>query len=301
MCDTFHPLRLTTFARDLDDGRYAYSWYENARGRGHAHAGRGPGGHHLAPVDGRLRAARPTGRTMGLSAASLCQTRGVESEASEKPPRRVRRDGGRRSAGPRDRLRRGPAGGSQSAKRRHGRVGQHRARPLGLVAGRDGAAQAGGPVVRAQVPADPRDAAGARPVPGLDARAVRGAEAAGRVLRRLERGAGLDQAGRAPGPDAVHQAVQVPHEAVLPAPARRPSSRAGRPTASRRTGRRSGCRRTRRCSSGPASGRRRRGRSSRRAAQRLAPTLAGRAQADLPRRRTGPARSRSCTRTAARS
>ena len=27
MCDTFHPLRLTTFARDLDDGRYAYSWY----------------------------------------------------------------------------------------------------------------------------------------------------------------------------------------------------------------------------------------------------------------------------------
>ncbi len=28
MCDTFHPLRLTTFARDLDDGRYAYSWYE---------------------------------------------------------------------------------------------------------------------------------------------------------------------------------------------------------------------------------------------------------------------------------
>ena len=28
MCDTFHPLRLTTFARDLDDGTYAYSWYE---------------------------------------------------------------------------------------------------------------------------------------------------------------------------------------------------------------------------------------------------------------------------------
>src|SRR5262245_7243707 len=30
MCDTFHPLKLTTFARDLDDGKYAYSWYENA-------------------------------------------------------------------------------------------------------------------------------------------------------------------------------------------------------------------------------------------------------------------------------
>src|ERR1700681_3874881 len=31
MCDTFYPLKLTTFARDLDDGRYAYSWYENAQ------------------------------------------------------------------------------------------------------------------------------------------------------------------------------------------------------------------------------------------------------------------------------
>ena len=28
MCDTFHPLQLTKFARDLDDGTYAYSWYE---------------------------------------------------------------------------------------------------------------------------------------------------------------------------------------------------------------------------------------------------------------------------------
>jgi homogentisate 1,2-dioxygenase len=30
MCDTFHPLRLTEFARELDDGRYALSWYEAA-------------------------------------------------------------------------------------------------------------------------------------------------------------------------------------------------------------------------------------------------------------------------------
>ena len=29
MCDTFHPLRLTTLAKDLDDGKYAYSWYES--------------------------------------------------------------------------------------------------------------------------------------------------------------------------------------------------------------------------------------------------------------------------------
>jgi len=29
MCDTFHPLRLTVLAADLDDGRYAYSWAED--------------------------------------------------------------------------------------------------------------------------------------------------------------------------------------------------------------------------------------------------------------------------------
>jgi homogentisate 1,2-dioxygenase len=29
MCDTFRPLRLTTFARGLDDGTYAYSWLED--------------------------------------------------------------------------------------------------------------------------------------------------------------------------------------------------------------------------------------------------------------------------------
>jgi homogentisate 1,2-dioxygenase len=28
MCDTFRPLKLSTFARDLDDGQYALSWYE---------------------------------------------------------------------------------------------------------------------------------------------------------------------------------------------------------------------------------------------------------------------------------
>ncbi|HZC30666.1 MAG TPA: homogentisate 1,2-dioxygenase, partial [Gaiellaceae bacterium] len=31
MCDTFNPLRLTTFARDLDDGTYWRSWYANAQ------------------------------------------------------------------------------------------------------------------------------------------------------------------------------------------------------------------------------------------------------------------------------
>ncbi|HVH51435.1 MAG TPA: homogentisate 1,2-dioxygenase, partial [Gaiellaceae bacterium] len=31
MCDTFHPLKLTQFAKELDDGTYWHSWYENAQ------------------------------------------------------------------------------------------------------------------------------------------------------------------------------------------------------------------------------------------------------------------------------
>jgi homogentisate 1,2-dioxygenase len=33
MCDTFYPLNLTKFAKRLDDGKCAYSWYENAQDR----------------------------------------------------------------------------------------------------------------------------------------------------------------------------------------------------------------------------------------------------------------------------
>jgi len=29
MCDTLYPLKLTKFAKELDDGKYAYSWYED--------------------------------------------------------------------------------------------------------------------------------------------------------------------------------------------------------------------------------------------------------------------------------
>jgi len=29
--DTFHPPKPTKFAKKLDDGKYAYSWYENAQ------------------------------------------------------------------------------------------------------------------------------------------------------------------------------------------------------------------------------------------------------------------------------
>jgi homogentisate 1,2-dioxygenase len=31
MCDTFHPLKVSAFAQDLDDGEYAYSWYDEPR------------------------------------------------------------------------------------------------------------------------------------------------------------------------------------------------------------------------------------------------------------------------------
>jgi hypothetical protein len=31
MCDTFYPLKLSKFAKKVDDGKYAYSWYENAQ------------------------------------------------------------------------------------------------------------------------------------------------------------------------------------------------------------------------------------------------------------------------------
>ena len=34
MCDTFHPLRLTALAGDLDDGKYVYSWAEDAAADG---------------------------------------------------------------------------------------------------------------------------------------------------------------------------------------------------------------------------------------------------------------------------
>jgi homogentisate 1,2-dioxygenase len=32
MCDTFHPLKLSKFAKSLDDGTYWRSWYESSAG-----------------------------------------------------------------------------------------------------------------------------------------------------------------------------------------------------------------------------------------------------------------------------
>ena len=49
MCDTFHPLRLTPLALELDDPAYAYSWYEAPEASGEAdERRRGSGGSDLA-------------------------------------------------------------------------------------------------------------------------------------------------------------------------------------------------------------------------------------------------------------
>jgi homogentisate 1,2-dioxygenase len=44
MCDTFHPLRLTQLARELDDGQYAYSWNEDLVKAGAESADQDPAG-----------------------------------------------------------------------------------------------------------------------------------------------------------------------------------------------------------------------------------------------------------------
>jgi homogentisate 1,2-dioxygenase len=49
MCDTFHPLKLTKLSRDLDDGKYMYSWAEDP-----------------APSDGRAPDDDPAGVTSHL-------------------------------------------------------------------------------------------------------------------------------------------------------------------------------------------------------------------------------------------
>jgi hypothetical protein len=41
MCDTVYPLKLSRFAKELDDGKYAYSWYENAEDGADAEASAG--------------------------------------------------------------------------------------------------------------------------------------------------------------------------------------------------------------------------------------------------------------------
>ncbi len=44
MCDTFHPLKLTALAAELDDGRYAYSWADDGASDGARNADDDPAG-----------------------------------------------------------------------------------------------------------------------------------------------------------------------------------------------------------------------------------------------------------------
>ena len=63
MCDTFHPLRLTKLAQDLDDGKYAYSWYEepDAVRRQVGRTRIRPASRHTSDATPRRPAGRATG------------------------------------------------------------------------------------------------------------------------------------------------------------------------------------------------------------------------------------------------
>ena len=63
MCDTFNPLKLTKLAKELDDGEYAYSWYEEP-GRD-AHVRPGPGGSDVTPLSRRGHGRR--GQSVGAA------------------------------------------------------------------------------------------------------------------------------------------------------------------------------------------------------------------------------------------
>ena len=73
MCDTFHPLKLTKLAKELDEPDYAYSWYEEP---GESHVRPGPGGGDVTPL------RRP--RRLGLGVG------GLSIRHSPPPPRRDR-------------------------------------------------------------------------------------------------------------------------------------------------------------------------------------------------------------------
>jgi len=44
MCDTFHPLKLTRFAEDLDDGKYWHSWADDSASDGASTSDEDPAG-----------------------------------------------------------------------------------------------------------------------------------------------------------------------------------------------------------------------------------------------------------------
>ena len=75
MCDTFHPLRLTKLAKDLDDGKYWHSWFEDPAPVGHRR--RGSRGRH-EPFLSWTRAARCSrgcGTTPACSRRPSCRSR----------------------------------------------------------------------------------------------------------------------------------------------------------------------------------------------------------------------------------
>ena len=74
MCDTFNPLKLSKLAKKLDDGVYAYSWYEEPGAT--AHLRPGPGGSDVAP----LSAARP-GEMRSMSRSVVLDYDGTVTES----------------------------------------------------------------------------------------------------------------------------------------------------------------------------------------------------------------------------
>ena len=110
-----------------------------------------------------------------------------------------------------------------SERRRHRRLerrlGHRDVVRLGVQPGRDEAPARGLARIREDVPAGAgRVRTGVGRLPRRDAGAVRGKNAAGRLLRRLERHSRLDQPGSARAARFVHPAAEVPRQAVLPAP-----------------------------------------------------------------------------------
>ena len=83
MCDTFHPLRLTTLAAELDDGRYMYSWAEDALG------GR-PGRRHLAPLS-LLAVPQPYDFELSMGRFRVFGTDLANRLRRRRPPSRRRR------------------------------------------------------------------------------------------------------------------------------------------------------------------------------------------------------------------
>ena len=89
MCDTFHPLRLTKLAKDLDDGKYAYSWYEEPDAVKEAETA-----DEIPPASRRTSDAtpsrRPAGRATGESRRCRSPGASTGADGDEAPSHRDR-------------------------------------------------------------------------------------------------------------------------------------------------------------------------------------------------------------------